>query len=160
MGTEAYLQIKGVDGEAQDSNHKNWMELESYSFGANNSGTAALGQGMGHGKATLNDFHFVPKGDTSTPILFLKTCTGDHIPEAVLELQKTGGTKLVYLKITFTELVLSSCQLNGSAHSDVPNTGVSFNFTKIKMESTAQNQEGGKGKTVTAGFDVKAGMKL
>lgn len=160
MSFDAFLKIAGADGESQDDAHKDWMQLESYSFGATNSGTAAVGTGMGHGKVAMGDFTFTPKGDTSTPILFLKTCAGDHIPEAILELQKTGGTKMVYLKVTFTDLVLSSCQLSGHEGADVPNTGVSFNFSKIKMESTAQTSTGAKGKTVTAGWDVKEGKKL
>ena len=160
MSFDAYLKIAGADGESQDDAHKDWMQLESYSFGATNSGTAAVGTGMGHGKVAMGDFSFTPKGDTSTPILFLKTCAGDHIPEAILELQKTGGTKMVYLKVTFSDLVLSSCQLSGHAGADVPNTGVSFNFSKIKMESTAQTSTGAKGKTVTAGWDIKEGKKL
>jgi type VI secretion system secreted protein Hcp len=158
---DAYLKIAGADGESEDDAHKGWMQLESYSFGATNSGTAALGSGMGHGKVAMGDFSFTPKGDTAAPILFLKTCGGDHIPEATLELQKTGGTKMIYFRVTFTDLVLSSCQLSGHSGAEVPNTGVSFNFAQIKLESIAQNTKGGGvGKTVTAGWNVKEGKKL
>jgi type VI secretion system secreted protein Hcp len=160
MAFDAFLKIDGAPGESQDEKHVDWMQLESYSFGATNTGTAALGTGMGHGKVSMGDFNFTPKGDSSVPILFLKTCAGDHIPKAILELQKTGGSNLVYLKVTFEELVLSSCQMSGHAGADVPNSGISFNFSKIKIESTAQTASGGAGKTVTAGWDVKKNVKL
>lgn len=160
MSFDAFLKISGADGESQDANHTDWMQLESYSFGAHNSGTAAVGSGMGHGKVAMGDFNFVPKGDKSSPILFQKCCGGDHIPEATLELQKTGGSTMIFFKVTFTELVISSVQFSGHEGADVPNSGIAFNFSKIKMESTSQTATGAKGATVTAGWDVKKNIKI
>jgi type VI secretion system secreted protein Hcp len=160
MAFDAYLKIDGAPGESMDDTHIDWMQLESYSFSTSNSGTASLGTGMGAGKCNMGDFSFSPVGDKSIPILFLKCCGGDHIPEATLELQKTGGTKMVYLKITFSELVLSSVATHGSSGALTPSSGITFNFSKIKLESTSQTQSGGKGATVTAGWDVKKGLKV
>jgi type VI secretion system secreted protein Hcp len=159
MSFDAFLKIDGADGESQDAAHTDWMQLESYSFGAHNSGTAAVGTGMGHGKVAMGDFSFVPRGDKSTPVLFQKCCAGDHIPTATLELQKTGGTSMVFFKVSFVDLVISSVQCSGHEGSDVPSTGLAFNFSKIKMESTSQTASGGKGATVTAGWDVKKNLK-
>lgn len=160
MSFDGFLKIAGADGESQDSNHTDWMQLQSYSFGAHNSGTAAVGTGMGHGKVAMGDFNFVPVGDKSSPILFQKCCSGDHIPEATLELQKTGGTSMIFFKVTFSDLVISSVQFSGHEGADVPSTGVSFNFSKIKMEATSQNAKGGSLAPVTAGWDVKKNIKV
>jgi type VI protein secretion system component Hcp len=41
-----------------------------------------------------------------------------------------------------SDVLISSVQLGGSA--DIPNASVSFNFTKIKIEYQAQNEQGGR----------------
>ena len=40
-----FLKIDGIDGEAQDAKHKNEIDIESWSFGATNSGTMASAGG-------------------------------------------------------------------------------------------------------------------
>jgi type VI secretion system secreted protein Hcp len=151
MAFDAYLKITGVNGEAKDDKHPGWIHLESYSFGGSNVGSARLGGGMGTGKADLQD--------KSVPDLLVKCCTGEHIPEAKLEQVKSGGTKLVFLKVTMSDVLISSVQLGGSA--DIPNASVSFNFTKIKIEYQAQNEQGGAdGGVTTGGFDIKQNKKI
>lgn len=159
MAFDAYLKITGVTGEAKDDKHPGWIHLESYSFGGSNVGSARLGGGMGTGKADLQDFHFTTSMDKSVPDLLVKCCTGEHIPEAKLEQVKSGGTKLVFLKVTMSDVLISSVQLGGSA--DIPNASVSFNFTKIKVEYQAQNEQGGAdGGMTTGGFDIKQNKKI
>ena len=161
MAFDSFLKITGVTGDSKDDAHIGWIQLASYSFGCHNAGSAALGGGMGTGKVAMQDFSFVPHGDSGGPDLFTKCCSGEHIPEATLELQKAAGaSKLVYYKVTFTDILISSYGAHGSEGQDVPTNQVAFNFSKIKMEATAQNEDGSKGKTTTGGWDVKANKKL
>ena len=44
-----FLKIEGVDGESNDSKHKNEIEILSFSWGATNTGTTAHGGGGGAG---------------------------------------------------------------------------------------------------------------
>jgi type VI secretion system secreted protein Hcp len=161
MAFDAFLKLTGVTGDAKDSNHTGWLQLASYSFGCSNTGSAAYGGGMGTGKVSMQDFSFVPVGDSGGPDLFTKCCSGEHLGEGILELQKSAGSsKLVFYKVTFTDLLVSSYGSHGSEGQDIPSNQVTFNFAKIKMEATAQNEDGSKGKTVTGGWDVKANKKL
>lgn len=160
-GFDAYLKITGVDGDSKDDKHDKWIQLASYSFGAHNSGTAGVGGGMGAGKVAMQDFSFVPKGDSGGPDLFLKCASGEHIPEAKLEVQKAAGSsKLVFFKVTFTDILISSFNTSGADGMLVPQNSVSFNFAKMKMEATAQNNDGSAGATKTTGWDVQLGKKM
>lgn len=33
MSTDLYLKIDGINGESQDSNHKGWIDIDSFSWG-------------------------------------------------------------------------------------------------------------------------------
>lgn len=158
MSIDAFLKVTGVDGESKAKGHEKWIQLQSYSFGGSNIGSAALGGGMGTGKADLQDFHFTTSMDKSVPDLMAKCLTGEHIPKAELHQVKSGGTNLTFFKVTMEEVLISSVQFAGSG--DIPNCSVSFNFTKIKTEYTAQNAQGGSDGTSTQGYDIKQNVKV
>lgn len=161
MAFDSFLKLGGVTGDSKDSAHVGWLQLESFSFGAHNTGSAAVGGGMGTGKVAMQDFSFTPNGDSGGPDLFTKCASGEHISEGILECQKSAGSsKLVFFKATFTDLLVSSFSTHGGNGQEIPANNVTFNFAKIKLEATAQNEDGSKGKTVTGGWDVKANKKL
>ena len=155
-----YLKITDIEGEAVVEGQEQNMQIESWSFGATNSGSASIGTGMGTGKASLQDFHFVIQNGKASPKLFLACVNGDHKTEATLVCRKTGGggSPYTYLKVTFNDLVISSFQTGGSnGSSTLPMEQISFNFAKITIEQFVQDTTSGN---VTAGpsaiYDTKA----
>src|SRR5512135_2455806 len=109
-----FLKIDGIQGESQDKTHKNEIEIESFSWGANQTGTAAHGGGMGAGKVQMQDFNFVMRVNKSSPKLMLACANGEHIKNAVLVCRKAGKEQQEYLKITFTDILVSSYITNGT----------------------------------------------
>jgi type VI secretion system secreted protein Hcp len=151
-----FLKIDGIDGEAQDTKHKNEIQLESWSFGATNGGTAALGLGMGQGKVQMGDFHFVMRSNKASPKLYLACCDGEHIKKAILTCRKAGKDQQEYLVWTFTDLVVSSFQTGGAASSDVvPLDQISINFTQGQIDYKEQKADGTLGGAVTTKYNVK-----
>lgn len=154
-----YLKIDGIKGESMAEGFTEQMQIESWSFGATNSGSAGQGTGMGTGKASVQDFHFVVQNGTASLPLFLAVCKGNHIGQAILTCRKTGGdgTPYPYLKVIFDDLVLSSFQTGGSNGSNVlPMEQISFNFAKITMEYLQQATKGGvPTRTNSVTYDTK-----
>ena len=66
-----YLKIDGIEGESEAVGFETQMQIQSWSFGANNSGSSKLGTGMGTGKVSLQDFHFVIENGKASVQLFL-----------------------------------------------------------------------------------------
>ncbi|QQS39646.1 MAG: type VI secretion system tube protein Hcp [Acidobacteriota bacterium] len=153
--SDFYLQIDGVEGECVAPGFEKQMQISSWSFGATNSGSSTLGTGLGSGRASIQDFHFVVENGKASPALFRHTCKGTHIPKAVLTCRKTGGdgNPYTYYKVTFEELALSSFQTGAS--STLPMEQTSFNFTKITLEFFQQKQDGSVSLVDTAVYDVK-----
>jgi type VI secretion system secreted protein Hcp len=151
-----FLKIDGIQGESQDSKHKNEIQIESFSWGANQTGTASHGGGMGAGKVAMQDFHFVMNVNKASPKLMLACATGEHIKNAVLTCRKAGKEQQEYLKITFSDILVSNYQTSGSGHSDViPLDQIALNYTKIEMEYKEQKADGTLGGAIKAFYDIK-----
>lgn len=156
-----FLKIDGIKGESKDDKHKDEIDLESWSWGETNSGSHAGGGGGGAGKVTMQDFHFVMKTNKATPELMLSCAIGKHIKEATLTCRKAGGEQQEFLKIKFSDLLVSSYQTGGSSGGDViPTEQISLNFSKIEYEYKPQKADGSLDGPVKAGYDLKSNKKV
>jgi len=150
-----FLKIDGVQGESPDKTHKNEIEIDSFSWGETNAGTALQGGGMGAGKVQMQDFHFVMRVNKASPLLFLSCANGEHIKSAVLTCRKAGKEQQEYLKYTFSDILVSSYQTGGSAGNVVPLDQISLNFTKVEFEYKEQKADGSLGGSVKKHYDIK-----
>jgi type VI secretion system secreted protein Hcp len=156
-----FLKLDGIDGESTDHKHKAEIDLESWSWGASQSGTHSGMGGGGAGKVSMQDFHFVMKINKASPKLMLACATGEHIKKAVLTCRKAGSEQQEYLKVTMSDLLVSSYQTGGSAHGDVvPTDQISLNFSKIEFEYKEQKADGTLGGAVKTGYDLKLNKKV
>jgi type VI secretion system secreted protein Hcp len=153
MAADYFLKIDGIDGESHDSKHKDEIDLLSYSFGASQTGSHSTGGGGGAGKVSMQDFHFTMHINKATPKLLLACASGEHIKKAVLTCRKAGKDQQEFLKVTFTDLLVSSYNTGGSA--DIPMEQISLNFAKIEFEYKEQKPDGTLGGAVKAGYDLK-----
>jgi len=152
-----FLKIDGIDGESGDAKHKGEIELLSWSWGATNAGTHSGGGGGGAGKVAIQDIHFTMTHNKSSPKLMLACCNGEHIKKAILTCRKAGKDQQEFLKITFSDLLVSSYQTGGSGSSSViPVDQFSLNFAKIEKEYKEQKADGTLGAAVKAGWVLKA----
>jgi len=156
-----FLKLDGIEGEAQDSKHKSEIDLESWSWGETQTGTHVAGGGGGAGKVAMQDFHFVMRVNKASPKLLLACATGQHIKEGTLTCRKAGKEQQEFLKVKFTDLLVSSYQTGGSANGDVvPLDQISLNFAKIEVEYKEQKADGTLGGAVKAGYDLKANKQV
>ena len=156
-----FLKLDGVEGEAHDDKHKNEIDLESWSWGETQTGTHGAGGGGGAGKVAMQDFHFVMRVNKASPKLMLACATGQHIKEGILTCRKAGKEQQEFLKVKFTDLLVSSYQTGGSANGDVvPLDQISLNFAKIEVEYKEQKADGTLGGAVKAGYDLKANKQV
>jgi type VI secretion system secreted protein Hcp len=148
-----FLKIDGIKGESQDKTHKEEIQLNSFSWGATNAGTSAMGSGAGAGKVKFDDFSFAKSVDTASPKLMLACANGEHIKRAILTCRKAGKEQQEYLKYTFTDLLVSKFWLGGT--EVMPTEEVSINYSKIEMEYKAQKADGTLGGAIKSFYDVK-----
>lgn len=151
-----FLKIDGIPGESQDSKHKDEIQVLSFSFGESQAGTMAFGGGGGAGKVQMQDFHFMMNVNKASPKLFLACANGQHIKQAHLTARKAGKDQQDYMKVSFSDLLVSSFQTNGDANANsLPVDSISLNFAAIEIEYKVQNIDG----TLGAGTKVKYDLK-
>jgi type VI secretion system secreted protein Hcp len=157
VAIDYFLHIDGVEGESVDAKHKGWLDLESWSWGETQTHAAPVGGG---GKVSMQDVHFVTRVSKASPALFLACAAGQHFKEANLVGRKSGKGQQEFLRWTFSDILVSSYQTNGSEAGEAPLDQVSLNFAKVKVEYKAQKADGSLDAPISAGWDLKANTKL
>ncbi|HOC10137.1 MULTISPECIES: type VI secretion system tube protein Hcp [Thermomonas] len=141
MASDIFMKIDGIDGESADAKHKGEIDVLAWSVGATNSGSMAYGGGGGTGKVAFQDLSITKRIDKSSPKMMEKCADGTHIKKAVLIARKQGGQQMDYVKITLSDLLVSSISMSGSGDDSET---VSFNYGHIEYTYTAQKQDGSK----------------
>jgi type VI secretion system secreted protein Hcp len=150
---QMFLDIAGIPGESTDKDHKDWIEVLSYSLGVAN--PASPGGGSSSGHASFSNVTFSKLVDSSSPKLFEATASGQHIADAVLDLVKSGGKgNEPFLKYTFTDVLVTSYAVSGGG--DIPSDSFSLSYAKIKMEFFPQKADGSLGSPIVGEWDLHA----
>ena len=159
--SDYFLQIAGIPGESKDNKHKDWIDVLSWSWGETHPAAPATGSGGGAGKVSFQDFNFATRISKASPQLFLACASGKHIKEAVLvAARKSGKGQQEYLSWTFSDLLVTSYQTQGSEGDDTVIDSVSMNFSKAVVSYKAQKADGSFEAPVTAGWDAKSNSKV
>ena len=160
MASDFLLEIDGIKGESKDKNHKDTIEVDSFSWGVSNAGSHASNAGGGAGKASFQDIHFTSSVVKASANLALSCASGKHIKKAVLYVRKQGETQQDYYVVTLEDLLVSSYQSGDAAGgTSIPTDQFSLNYAKIKFEYKPQKQDGALDAPITMTWDIKANAK-
>lgn len=159
MAMDIFIKIGDLKGESIDDKHKDEIQVLAWSWGMSQSGTTHMGPGGGSGKVAVQDLSFTHFLDKASPNLMLACANGKHFSEALLTVRKAGEKPLEYLKVTMTDLIVTSCTTGGSGGEDRITENVSLNFAKFKVEYTPQKKDGSGDAPVTIGWDIAGNVK-
>jgi type VI secretion system secreted protein Hcp len=157
-----FLELDGIKGETTDKSYKskNAMDLLAWSWGMANSGTFHQGGGGGSGKASFQDLSVTKYVDLATPNLMLFCANGKHVAKGTITVRKAGENPLEYLKISLTNILVSSYSTGGSSGEERLTEHVALNFSQVKVEYASQTESGGKAGTNDFGWDIGGNAKL
>jgi type VI secretion system secreted protein Hcp len=151
---EYFLKLDGIAGESADAKHKDEIELVSFSCGVTQQLVTEGSGGASAGRAQFKDFEFTKKVDKASPQIFLATVSGKHIKEASLSVRRAAKVALEYLKIKFTDVIVTSYLQAGGA--DAPQEVIAFDFRQIQLE-----QSSGEAATpVQIGWNLAENLKI
>jgi type VI secretion system secreted protein Hcp len=136
---DMFLKLDNVAGESQDSNHKGWVDTQSFDWGV--SIVPSQGSGTPTGKSMCSPFHIVKSVDKSSPTLFVGAATGQHFQKAQIDVQKHDGNGVVFLNYVLQDVFVTSVA-NASDQESSPTENVTLNFKQITVNYRAQNADG------------------
>ncbi len=185
MAFDAFLKIDGIDGEATESKHVKWIQIDSFSWSAQNN-VDRTGAGMNTGTVSAEGFSFKKMVDQSSPKLAQSCCTGAHIGNALLEVCQSSGERTMYLQYKLEDVIISGFSVGASQDSvkhsavglpgtspgagsqnaglagrlsDRPEETVTISFSKYTMTYKPTNSKGAPTGSVAAGYDLKQNVK-
>jgi type VI secretion system secreted protein Hcp len=112
---DAFLKIDGVPGEATDSTHTSWIEVDSFQ-----SGMIVI--------SNQPPAHFSPlllrkRIDKSSPLLAKACATGQHIAQVKLNLIRTSPNRTRFYQVTMQDVLVTSLSASGTtAEGALPET--------------------------------------
>ncbi len=145
MAADLFLKLEGIDGESEDETYKDQIELQSWSWGAMNTGSVKVGSGSAASNAQAGDFNCAIFLEKASPKLLQALCTGKHIATGTFSATKATGdekTPPPYLKLDFTEIFLTNLSASGAIGGGVPMASLSFSFASVKYSYYKQNADG------------------
>jgi type VI secretion system secreted protein Hcp len=140
---DTYVKLSGIDGEATHKDHKNEIEVLSWSWDEVNS-AATAGGGSGKGKAIPGNFHFTHLYDKSSPVLAKNCAGGKHLDSVVFTCRKSGDGSLAFMTITLKEALVISVQPSASSGADIVEA-VAMSYKSIEFAYKAQDAKGAMG---------------
>ncbi len=155
MSQLCFLKIDGIEGDSQDKQHKGEIEVLSWSWGESQS-TSSPGGGAGAGKVAFQDVQLTMLTSKASPKLFLAGASGQRFKSATLTCRRSEQSAQEFLKITLSDVLVSSFGTSGTNSDQLPTDQLSLNYAKIVYEFTPQKPDGSIDTPVRAGWDVKA----
>jgi type VI secretion system secreted protein Hcp len=158
MAVDYFLKLDGIQGESVDSNHKDEIQLHSFSWGGAQLSSVAGTGGSSAGKVSLSDFNIMKSLDKGTSKVFAALSTGKHIATGVLSACKATGVSggKPFLTLKFKELFVTSQQISGA--SEIPTESVSFTYNEITIEYFIQNDQGNLTSTGSVTYNTKTNV--
>ena len=160
MALDMFMRIEGVNGESKDANHKNWTDIRSFTWGAEQPGSMNTGGGGGAGKVNFDDLTVIAPIDKAAPTLLKNCATGQHLGKVEVSVCKAGGTQIEYSRTTLEDVLVTSVKFVGTQESESLMMEYSFQAAKVKDQYWEQNDKGSKGAEVQMAYDVKQNKTL
>lgn len=159
MAIDMFLKVEGATGESADVNHKDWIDIKSFEWGAMQIGTMAGGGGGGSGKVSFNDLNVTTSMDKATPAILKHCSSGKHLGEVKLSICKAGGSQIEYSTIVLKDVLVTFVDFSGGGGEQI-GTKYSFQSSKIEHRYWIQTSQGGKGAESQMGWDIKANASI
>lgn len=152
---DIFLKFQDIQGEAQDADHTNEIDVISWSWGMTQSGSAHVGGGAGTGKVSVRDVTVVKYVDKSTPNLVKHCCAGTHWGEATITVRKAGGKTLPYFVLKMKDGMVSSHTTGEMDHDGRMIETIGLNFASFEIEYQEQDKTGkAKGGKIPAKWHI------
>jgi type VI secretion system Hcp family effector len=141
-----FLEIDGIPGESVDARHKDWIDIDSFSWGVTNPG----------GKPAFMPYGWTQALDKSTPKVFVAVASGRHYPKVSMETVRTvDAPRDSFFTMTFEDVQFTSLQMNGS--SDSIEVAGALVYNKVTMTYRPLKGDGSYGNPIVGSWDVSKG---
>ena len=162
MALMNFMEVEGAPGDANDSAHKNWCDIEPFDISVSHTGTYAVGGGGGSGGADLHDLSIQALIDKAYPVIFNMMCTGHIVPKVTLHRSVMSNKKSIPVdtvkltKVKFTSVGMGS----GKSSDGLPMVTYGITFEQFEVGNTAIDGAGNAKAAVMGGWNAATNKKV
>ena len=161
MAVDMFIRIGDIEGEAKDAVHGGEIDVLSWDWGMNQSGTMHVGGGGGGGKVNIDNLVITKYTDKATPNLMMACSNGKQYPDAVLTIRKAGENPLEYVVMTMEDVIITTVGTGGNSNEDRLTETVTLNFARVSVAYQPQAQDGSPdGGVIHYGWDIAANTAM
>ncbi len=155
MASDIFLKMDGIKGESTDINHKDEIEVLSWSWGVTGTPGLSAGGAGGSGRPNIRELVVGRLVDKASPNLFRSCLTGKHIKDVELAERRAGAGKTNFLTITLKDVVIYDAKDSSGGEEARPTESISIAFAKVIYEYIPQKPNGQPDTPVVLRWDVK-----
>jgi type VI secretion system secreted protein Hcp len=159
MASDIFLKVDGIKGESTDVNHKDEVEVLSWSWGVAQAPNSSAGGG-GSGKPSIGELVISKQVDKASPNLFRSCLTGRHIKDVELAHRRAGAGQTNFLVIKLRQVLITSLNASSAGGGARPTENISIAFDKVIYEYTPLKPTGQPDAPVVLKWDVKANKEF
>ena len=155
---DMFLKIDGIDGEAVDEAHSDWIDVLSVEWGAmrtpprvNLARPQRDAMRKRPGRVKYGDITLTKSYEKSSPKLAEACAKGTHIPKVSLEWTTSEADGSRYMRVELQDVTISSYGID--ATGDRPMESISLNYAKVKTTYIPQDERG----KLDSGWKVEEG---
>lgn len=145
-----YLKIKGIPGECQQKDHREWHTVLSFNWGEVN---IPVTKG-GNGKVTFDEFRITKMSAKGSPLIFHSCANGKPVDEVIVEVTRVHqGAELLFQRYKMTQSYISSYRVADDWET-LPIEDLSIAFSRMEYTHIVPNQDGSMGETQIRWWDM------
>ena len=156
---DIFMKINGLNGEATDENHMEWIDVLSVSESLHAPDTGATGSTRQRGSVVFDDIVVTKELDKTSPKL--REALAQGMVYALIEIEITRncvGQEAIF-KYDFINSSLTSVSLQGTDSDALPVEMLSLNFEEIKWVYTELDESCAKQGEVESSWKVEEGTQ-
>jgi type VI secretion system secreted protein Hcp len=167
-GAAVFIKFDGVDGEATDKDHKDWIEVLSLSARMDlNPMALSAGSAQPRADITHDDFILTKTVDKASAKLTEAVCNGKVFPKVEIEMTSTyegsegsGGSRATFLKYELKNVMVTSYSVSGASNSgERAMEEIALNFEEVKVTYTENDSKGASKGEIETSHKVGKGEK-
>ena len=144
---DIYIQFNGkynVDGESRDSEHKGWLEINSWAHNIRQPKSATSSSTGGHTaeRAEHGDMLFVKDLDATSPKLWEACSAGHTFDEVLIDFYRANGdNRIKYLQIKLKHVLVSNV-VPSVQKEGVPTEAFGLKYAAVEWTYNQQDIDG------------------
>ncbi len=150
---DIYMAIDGLKGESTDSEHKDWIEVLSFSHSITQPASATSIAGGTSTRSQHQPYSITKHVDMASPKLYQMCCSGTHVREVTIHFMRPASSKRVkYMEVKLQEVLISHVAPSGG--TEFPSETIGLTYGAIKWTYTQQRSDGSQGGNTTGGWNL------